>query len=121
MKSLKYILLGSLLCLTFSFNSCDLKQNTGNNKSNDSIYSVSIKSVKTMKNDTLDILQLDSLTKADKLPEYNKWIKTPIKDGDDNNLYEYSTLYDKTTGIIYTIKQIKHNQYVVQKKKTTAK
>ena len=57
-----------------------------------------------MKNDTLDILQLDSLTKADKLPEYNKWLKTPIKDGDDNNLYEYSTLYDKTTGIIYTIK-----------------
>ena len=72
MKSLKYILLGSLLSLTFSFNSCDLKQNTGNNKSNDSTYSVSIKSVKTMKNDTLDILQLDSLTKADKLPEYNK-------------------------------------------------
>ena len=77
--------------------------------------------LKTMKNDTLDILQLDSLTKADKLPEYNKWIKTPIKDGDDNNVYEYSTLYDKTTGIIYTVKQIKHNQYVVQKKKTTAK
>lgn len=121
MKSLKYILLGSLLSLAFSFNSCDLKQNTGNNKSNDSTYSVSIKSVKTMKNDTLDILQLDSLTKADKLPEYNKWIKTPIEDGDDSNVYEYSTLYDKTTGIIYTIKQIKHNQYVVQKKKTTAK
>lgn len=57
-----------------------------------------------MKNDTLDILQLDSLTKADKLPEYNKWIKTPIEDGDDSNVYEYSTLYDKTTGIIYTIK-----------------
>ena len=57
-----------------------------------------------MKKDTLDILQWDALTKADKLPEYNKWIKTPIKDSDDNNLYEYSTLYDKTTSIIYTIK-----------------
>lgn len=121
MKSLKFILVGSLLSLTFSFSSCDLKQNTGNNKSNDSIYSVSVKSVRTMKNDTLDILQLDSLTKADKLPSYQKWVKTPIKDGDDNTAYEYSTLYDKTTGIIYTIKQLKNKRYVVQKKKTTTK
>ena len=59
-----------------------------------------------MKNDTLDILQLDSLTKADKLPGYNKWIKTPIKDGDDNNVYEYSTLYDKTKENATTISVI---------------
>lgn len=120
MKSLKFILLGSLLSLAISFNSCDLKQDT-RNKSNDSIYSVSIKSVRTMENDTLNILQLDSLVKVDKLPAYEKWVKTAIKDADDNNIYEYSTLYDKTTGIIYTIKQIRNKKYVVQKKKTTSK
>lgn len=119
MKSLKYILFGSLLSLTVSFNSCGTKENT---QKNDSTYSVSINSVRTMKNDTLNTIQLDSMIKADALPQYSKWIKTSIKDGDNNKAYEYGTLFDKNSGIIYTVKSLRDKSvYVVQKKKTTSK
>lgn len=75
-----------------------------------------------MKNDTLSIIQLDSLIKADNLPQYNKWVKTSIKDGDNNKSYEYGTLFDKNSGIIYTVKSLRDKSvYVVQKKKTTSK
>lgn len=119
MKNLKYILFGSLLSLMVSFSSCGTKNNS---QGNDSTYSVSIKSVRTMKNDTLNSVQLDSLITVDSLPQYSKWIKTSIKDGDNNKAYEYGTLYDKNSGIIYTVKSLRDKSvYVVQKKKTTSK
>ena len=119
MKSLKYILLGSLLSLMVSFNSCGTKNN---NQVKDSVYSVSITSVRTMNNDTLNSAQLDSLIMIDSLPQYDKWIKTSIKDADNNKAYEYGTLYDKNSGIIYTVKSLRDKSvYVVQKKKTASK
>jgi hypothetical protein len=69
--------------------------------------------------DTLTVVQFDSLITADNLPAYKKWIKTYLKDAETNESIEYSTLYDKTTDIIYTIKYLTTNKkYVVLKRKT---
>lgn len=85
----------------------------------DNTYGVSIKNIKTLSLDTLTVVQFDSLITADKLPAYKKWVKTYLKDAETNESIEYSTLYDKTTDIIYTIKYLKTNKkYVVLKRKT---
>ena len=47
------------------------------------------------------------MVNVDKLPDYNKWVTTYLKDGSTNVAYQYSTLYDPETGIIYTIKQLR--------------
>ena len=45
-----------------------------------------------------------------------------MKDGDTNVAYEYATIFDKSTGIIYTVKYLRDSKvYVVQKRRTTSK
>ena len=81
-----------------------------------------ITSVKNLGIDTLTVIQLDSLTKADKRPSYSKWNKSYMRDGETNKAYEYATIFDKTTGLIYTVKYLQDKScYVVQKRKTSSK
>lgn len=107
------------LLLTVSFFSC----NKSKTENSDNVYGGGkITSVKNMSVDTLSIRQLDSLTKADHLPSYSKWDKTYFKDDESYIQYEYATIMDNTSGIIYTVKYLKNKQkYVVQKRKTTHK
>lgn len=91
-------------------------------KGTEPIYSASITSIRNLGTDSLTVIQLDSLTTADKLPVYSKWNKSYMRDGDTNKAYEYATIFDKTTGIIYTVKYLRDEKiYVVQKRKTTVK
>ena len=116
MKRLNFIII-CLLCLALCFSFCYSckKQNET------ATYGVNIKTVKNMSFDTLSVMQLDAVIKADSLPKFNKWSKTYIKDGDSNITYEYSLLYDMNTGVVYTIKALKTNkQYVMQKRMTTS-
>ena len=104
----------SLLC------SCDKikeQQNTNQNTN----YGVSITSVKYIGIDTLNIFQLDSIIKSDTLPEFNNWSKTYIKDGENNFPYQYSVLYNRENGFIYTVKQLEDSVYVLQRKETKKK
>ena len=115
MKKINFILV-LLLSLSLCF-SCK-KHNIFNDNTT---YGVNIKTVKNISFDTLTVFQLDSVIKADTLPDFKKWSKTYIKDGDTNIPYEYSLLYDYKNGIIYTIKQLKDNtHYVMQKRQTTS-
>lgn len=117
MKLLKTFFFTLIASFIISCSSCDTKKTDGTNT-----YSATITSIKNLGVDTLNSLQIDSLTKVDKLPAYSKWNKSYMRDGDTNKAYEYATLYDKSTGIIYTVKYLREQQrYVVQKKKTTSK
>lgn len=117
MKSIKLFLLTLITVCVLSCSSCG----TGT-KVAEPTYSASITSVKNLGIDTLTVIQLDSLTNADKLPSYSKWNKSYMKDGDTNVAYEYATIFDKSTGIIYTVKYLRDSKvYVVQKRRTTSK
>ena len=114
MKKLGVFLFSTLL----AFSSCGTKKSV---ETDPNYLGVEISSMKFEKPDTLVISQLDSLTTADQLPSYSKWEKTYVKDSESNKAYEFATIYDKSTGIIYTVKYLKDEQkYVVQKKKTTS-
>ena len=113
MKKLSFIIV-CLLSLSLCF-SC--KKVIDNNKPT---YGVNIKTVKNISFDTLTIFQLDSVIKTDTLPDFKKWSKTYIKDGETNIPYEYSLLYDYKNGMVYTIKTLKDSNYVMQKRKTTS-
>lgn len=117
MKYLKYFLLTMITVFTLSCTSCGSKKTL-----TEPTYTVSITSVKNLGIDTLTVIQLDSLTKADNLPSYSKWNKSYMRDGETNKAYEYATIYDKTTGLIYTVKYLQDKScYVVQKRKTSSK
>lgn len=117
MEFIKSFLFTLIAVCMLSCSSCG-----SSNKVTEPTYSASITSVRNLGVDTLTVIQLDSLTKADKLPVYAKWNKSYMKDGDNNKSYEYTTIFDKTTGIIYTVKYLRDDKvYVVQKRKTTSK
>ena len=53
-----------------------------------------------------------------------KELDDPTKDDYEarNKAYEYATIFDKTTGLIYTVKYLQDKScYVVQKRKTSSK
>ena len=117
MKYLKYFLVTLITVFTLSCTSCGSKKTV-----TEPAYTVSITSVQNLGIDTLTVIQLDSLTKADSLPSYSKWNKSYMRDGETNKAYEYATIFDKTTGLIYTVKYLQDkSRYVVQKRKTTSK
>lgn len=95
----------------------------GSSKSvvNPDAFGVTVDSVVTMSLDTLTVSQMDSMIVADELPVYSDWAKTYLKDGSNNKGYEWATLYDPTTGIVYTVKNIGNEQYVVMKRITRSK
>lgn len=109
MKKLLYLFVTLVLVC-----SCDQTKKT----INDNTYGVSVENVKSMGIDTLTAVQVDSMTKHDKLPNKSKWVKTYLKDEETKTGYEYTTLYDRTSNIVYTIKYLKNeNVYVVKKRK----
>ena len=117
MKYLKYFLLTMITVFTLSCTSCGSKKTL-----TEPSYTVSVTSVKNLGTDTLTVMQLDSWTKAANLPSYSKWNKSYMRDGETNKAYEYATIYDKTTGLIYTVKYLQDKScYVVQKRKTSSK
>ena len=114
MKRLNFIIIG-LLCMSLCFSCKKIFHNDDK-----PTYGVNIKTVKNISFDTLTIVQLDSVIKADTLPEFKKWSKTYIKDAETNIPYEFSLLYDFKNGVVYTIKDLRDNQhYVMQKRQTT--
>lgn len=115
MKRLNFI-----ICLLLSLSLCFSCKKFFHNDDKPT-YGVTIKTVKNISFDTLTVAQLDSVIIADTLPEFNKWSKTYIKDGDTNIPYEYSLLYDYKNGMVYTIKDLRDKQhYIMQKRKTTS-
>lgn len=110
MKKLLYLFVTLILVC-----SCDP---TKKNVTDNNAYGVFVENVKSMGIDTLTAIQVDSMTKHDKLPNKSKWVKTYLKDEETKTGYEYTTLYDRTSNIVYTIKYLKaKNVYVVKKRK----
>lgn len=109
MRKLLYLFVSLILIC-----SCDPTKQATNNDT----YGVSVENIKSMGIDTLTAIQVDSMTKHDKLPNKSKWSKTYLKDEETNTGYEYTTLYDRTSNIVYTIKFLRtENVYVVKKRK----
>lgn len=79
-------------------------------------FGVGVTSAYTYENDTLDVNGIDSMLVVDKLPKVEKWASLGMKDAETSVGYKYSTLYDRTSGIVYTIKQIGNEKYVVSKR-----
>ena len=78
---------------------------------------VNVSTAKSMGPDTLTVIQIDSMVVADKLPAINKWNASRMKDHETGIQYIYSTLYDPTSKIIYTVKVLSDNElYVVMKR-----
>lgn len=85
-------------------------------------YGVNVTSVHTISTDTFSITQMDSMSNHDNIPVYSKWVKTYLKDGSTGVAYEYGTLYDPETGILYTVKKFRNPEfYVVMKRQTSEK
>ena len=82
-------------------------------------YGMSVVNAKQWKPDTLTSVKVDSMLVADKLPTLNKWNKSIFKDYETNVGYTYYNLFDKTTNIMYTIKVLGTDIYVVSKKRVT--
>jgi hypothetical protein len=109
MKKLLYLFVTLVLVC-----SCDPTKKVAN----DNTYGVSVENVKSIGIDTFTVVQVDSMVKHDKLPNKSKWPKTYLKDEETKKAYEYTTLYDRTSNIVYTIKYLKdENVYVVKKRK----
>ena len=84
-------------------------------------YGVSVQSAKTMKPDTLNTAQMDSVLKADNLPAIQKWVSANHTDAETKRTNTYKTLYDNTTNVIYTIKIINNNMYILSKRKLSVR
>ena len=112
----KLLLIIPILLMICNISSC----NTSKSITEDYTYSINVSNVSTLSIDTFTITQIDSMVNVDKLPDYNKWVTTYLKDGSTNVAYQYSTLYDPETGIIYTIKQLRDGtqKYIVMKRLT---
>lgn len=114
MRKIYNILIMVMLSLSLLYSCTEIKTPTNN-------YGVQITSVKHIGLDTLNILQLDSIIKSDTLPDFNNWLKTYIKDAETNKAYQYSVLYNRDNGTIYTTKQLNDSIYILQKKETKKK
>lgn len=66
--------------------------------------------------DTLSVSQLDSVSVADRLPSFNKWRSSVFKDNETSKNTVYFTILDPETNIIYTVKQLEKDKYVLFKK-----
>lgn len=79
---------------------------------------VNVTSVKKLSIDTLTVIQVDSMINVDKLPVLKKWKSSKMTDYETGKPYVYSTLYDTTSNIIYTVKTLGNNEiYVVMKRR----
>ena len=117
MKHLLYYITFCLLSLCFAV-SCKT-QNTVVVDDDEYSYGIKPSGSVDIDLDTIGYVQLDSIITADLLPDFDKWLKSYVKDAEKGITYEYSVLVDQTTYIIYTVKTIdnKRKIYVIQKRK----
>lgn len=83
-----------------------------------SVYGVSVQGAWTLKPETLTVAGVDSLIRVDKLPKIEKWTSTTFEDDETGTKLVYRTLFDKTTGIIYTLKFMDKQTTVLSKRRT---
>ena len=112
MKKLFYVFVTAAM---FTICSCHTQQN-GVTTDDDNIYGVNVQQAWTLKPETLNVAGIDSLRKADKLPKIEKWTSSSFTDDENNVRSIYRTLYDRTTGIVYTLKQLDANTSVLTKR-----
>ena len=79
-------------------------------------YGNSITSVKSLKPDTFTVAQMDSVVKVDKLPSYGKWNAASFKEDESLKAYEYRSLFDSRTGVVYTLKDLRDGRFVLRKR-----
>lgn len=84
-------------------------------------FGVNVTSVYTMSTDTFTIVQIDSMSHQDNIPLYEKWVKSYFKDGSTGVVYEYATLYDPESEVLYTVKKLNEKSYIVMKRQTNKK
>jgi hypothetical protein len=100
------------LCIALS--ACKTGQEVSTERPNS--YGVSVTASSATKPDTLTAQRVDSLIYVDKLPTINKWVSSVYIDEETKCGYEFWTLYDRTTNIIYTLKLLPDNRFVMIKR-----
>ena len=94
-----------------SFASCQIIK-----KTTEQLYSYTPQSILSYKPDTLNISQLDSVSNVDNIPNFKKWKQSTFKDAESGSNYIYRVLVNPNNNIVYTIKQLSVNKFVLLKK-----
>jgi hypothetical protein len=89
---------------------------TKNVADNSETYGVHVTGAKTSKPDTLNVAQVDSFIRHDRLPRLEKWTASAFVDDETGKAYTYKTLYDNTTKTVYTVKILNNDVYVLSKR-----
>ena len=113
MKKILYVF---AIFTAFCIASCRTTGSLDNNTGVDSAYGVSAQAAQTFLPETLSIRGVDSLLKADRLPDIKKWSAAYYKDDETNERNEYRTLYDRTSWTIYTVKKVSPGKWVLVKR-----
>ena len=113
MKKILYVF---AIFTAFCIASCRTTKTLDNNISVDSAYGVSAQAAQTFLPETLSFRGVDSLLKADRLPDLKKWSAAYYKDDETNERNEYRTLYDRTSWTIYTVKKVSPGKWVLVKR-----
>ena len=95
--------------------SCAPTKNIQSNDS-DNTYGVYVQAALTLRPETLDVAGIDSMLQHDQLPLTRKWATASYVDEESGVRQIYRTLYDRSTQIIYTIKELGNNVFVVSKR-----
>ena len=95
--------------------SCTPTKSIQSNNS-DNTYGVSVQAALTLRPETLDVAGVDSMLKHDQLPATRKWATASYVDDESGVRQVYHTLYDRSTQIIYTIKELGNNVFVLSKR-----
>ena len=80
-------------------------------------YSLQPKAITKVQKDTFTLIQTDSMITFDKLPPLDKWKETTIKDEDNNSYYIYSTIFDKKTSTMYSLKKLPQKSLIIVQKR----
>ncbi len=118
-RSYIIILLISLIIICSGIEIYYIKQynNSNNTEKLQYGYSLQPKVISKVQKDTFTLLQTDSMITFDKLPPLDKWKETTIKDEDNNSYYIYSTIFDKKTSTIYSLKKLQQKQLIIVQKR----
>lgn len=81
-----------------------------------STFGINATDARTFSPDTIDVLGVDSLMKADDLPDIGRWASSTFVDDETHRAFIYRTLYDRTSGIIYTLKTLQDGRFVLIKR-----
>lgn len=111
MKYFSYVL--SVMTIITVLCCCSSSKNSINTLG---VYGVSVSKAQIIKPDTLNYIQIDSVMRVDALPVLDKWTTSTFKDEESGTMMSYKTLFDKSTNIVYTIKILDNNTFVLSKK-----